>query len=313
MKRILFMLYLLIALILIVPGQKKGDTLSRLESAPRVMAILPSQNNPFWSGVWAGIHQSIPYASFVLTEYDYEISDAETLLQLLDLAENVSPDGLILAPQVTLSASFYQKLKTLKEKGVKVIILNTDIDKEDYYDTFLGIDNIDAGIILGQYLALNLKPDQEILEIHNPPPFSNTLQDRIDAFHAAMEQEGLLSRVHTLETLLEYPKGIQDILSALQNNENLRYLVTMGPTYTLYAASAVNMMDLPYKVTVLGFGETQEALEYVEQGAIEVLFMQANTQLGQRSVQIMEQLLTGENTLKRYRIDINLITKQNIS
>ena len=93
MKRILFMLYLLIALILIVPGQKKGDTLSRLESAPRVMAILPSQNNPFWSGVWAGIHQSIPYASFVLTEYDYEISDAETLLQLLDLGKTSLQTG----------------------------------------------------------------------------------------------------------------------------------------------------------------------------------------------------------------------------
>lgn len=64
---------------------------------------------------------------------------------------------------------------------------------------------------------------------------------------------------------------------------------------------------------MLGFGETQKAQEYVEQGEIEVLFMQANTQLGQRSVQIMEQLLTDGETQKRYGIDVNLITKQNIS
>ena len=51
----------------------------------------------------------------------------------------------------------------------------------------------------------------------------------------------------------------------------------------------------------------------MEQGEIEVLFMQANTQLGQRGVQIMEQLLTDGETQKRHGIDVNLITKQNIS
>lgn len=122
-----------------------------------------------------------------------------------------------------------------------------------------------------------------------------------------------MSWIRTLKTVTEYPQGLQDILGALENTKNLRYLVTVGPTYTLYAANALTLADLSPEVTVLGFGETQKAQEYVEQGEIEVLFMQANTQLGQRSVQIMEQLLTDGETQKRYGIDVNLITKQNIS
>ena len=312
MKRIFFILYLLVILILIVPGQKKGNTLSELESSPRVMAILPTSANPFWNGVWAGIRQNIPYASFVLTEYDYEISDADTLLQLLDLAENVSPEGLILAPKAALSSSFYQKLQALRDQGVKIVVLDTDIE-EDYYDAFLGIDNTAAGKTLGQYLVSNLKPGENVLEIYSKSLLNETTQDRLDAFHDVMAQAGLLSWIRTLETVTEYPQGLEDILGALENTKNLRYLVTVGPTYTLYAANALTLADLSPEVTVLGFGETQKAQEYVEQGEIEVLFMQANTQLGQRSVQIMEQLLTDGETQKRYGIDVNLITKQNIS
>lgn len=312
MKRILFMLYVLVILILIVPGQKKADTLSSLENSPRVMAILPSQDNPFWSSVWTGLRQNTPYASFGLTEYDYEISDTETPLQLLDLAGKVSPDGLILAPQTASSAAFYQKLKALRDKGVKIVVLDTDIE-EDYYDAFLGIDNADAGKLLGQYLAANLHPGQEVLEIHNTAPLSQAICDRIDAFYSAVEQEGLSSRIHTLEANTEYPGGMLAILEALESMENVRYLVAAGPLHTLYAANLLDIKGLSPGVTVLGFGETQEALEYVEQGEIEVLFMQENTQLGQRSVQIMEQLLEGEKPQKRYAIDVNLIISQNLS
>lgn len=120
MKRIFYIFYLLVILILIVPGQKKADALSNLENAPRVAAVLPSRDNLFWSDVWASLQKNMPYASFHLTEYDYEISDTsdtKTLLQLLDLVENVSPNGLILAPHVTPSAPLYQKLKALREKG----------------------------------------------------------------------------------------------------------------------------------------------------------------------------------------------------
>ncbi len=309
MKRYLLFAYLFIILVLMIPWTQWNQSLSDLKNDLRVMAILPLENNPFWKGVWNGIRESAQEASFLLSEYEF--SDTQEAIQLLDIATKTDIDGLLLAPKVSLDQTFYEKLGQLRDKGVKVAILDTDIEAE-YYDAFVGIDNSEAGTVLGEYLVSKLQPEQKILEIHGISPLSNNMQERIDAFHSVMEREGIRSQIETLEAASGYLQGTQNILKILQQSDDFMYLVAVGPGYTLYAASAVVMAEMSDKLDVIGFGETEEALQYVEHGVIEALFVQANTQLGKKGVQIMEQLLLGEKTEKRYDIDINLVTAENV-
>ncbi len=309
MKRYLLAAYLFIILLFLIPWEWSGDAVSDLQKTPRVTVILPMEDNPFWKGVWNGIRESAQEASFLISEYEF--SDTDEALRLLDIAAATQIDGLILAPKISVDQTFYTKLAEIREKGVKVAILDTQI-KEAYCDAFVGIDNTDAGTALGEYLVSRLEPGQKILEIHGELPLSNNMQERIDAFHAVMEREDMMGQIHTLEASEGYLRATQDILSALQGSEEFRYLVAVAPGYTLYAAGAAEMAEMENKPKVIGFGETEEAMRYAEDGVIEALFMQANTQMGEKGVRIMERLLQGEQTEKRHDIDINLATAESL-
>lgn len=309
MKRFLFFFYFAIVIILVIPWEGSDNSFSDDTKKDRVMAVLPDQSNLFWRGVWDGLRQNEEETSFSISEYEF--SDTEEVLQLLDIAYHTEVDGIIFGPKISQSDSVYESLKKLKQKGVKIIVLDTELDTE-YYDVFVGIDNANAGRTLGQYLCSKLQPNQQVIAIRSARKLSDTMQERMGAFHEIMEQKNVSNQIRIVEVSLDNPNGIQDILNILSRLDTSVYLVAMGPTYTLYAAEAVAMAGVSDKVQVVGFGETEEALQYVKDNIIEALFVQEHIQLGRKSVMIMEKLLSGQPVTADHDIAIHLVTVDNI-
>lgn len=47
-------------------------------------------------------------------------------------------------------------------------------------------------------------------------------------------------------------------------------------------------------MTVVGFSETEEAFSYTQEGVIDALFTQDNEELGWKSVELVEELVSGK-------------------
>lgn len=277
----------------------------------RVMAILPQENNPFWKDVWNGIREETQKASFALSEYEF--SDISEENMWLDIASKTEADGILLCPKGTLDDEFYRKLEELRQKGTKIAILDTDIP-EEYRDAFLGIDNYVAGKTLAYYLCNQLEPKQHVVLLRTGDPLSSVLQARINGFQAVMEEKQLSEYVQVVETLLDTYIDIEDIVDVLTQYDTPIYLVAIGPNNTLKAANIVSMSNLSSHVSIIGFGETEEAFKYVENGTIQALIVQDNFDMGKKGVEIMEGLLKEDGTVSDIEdITISMVTSENIS
>ena len=282
-----------------------------IEKEFRVMAILPVEHNVFWENIWASIRDEAENSSFMLSEYEF--SDIKDAGWILDLAEETKPDGILLCPKGTLSDSIFEQLARLKQQGCKIVLLDTQIPAA-YYDVFVGIDNQAAGAAAAQYVCQQHTKQQPIIQVHNVfPPYPSTTQERIRGFHSVMEQNHLTPLLHDLITTSDASPGIPDIKNALQSYELPLFLIGFSPGFTLKAAFTVAASGLSDQIHVIGFAESPEALQYVQDGVIQALFIQDTRQLGQKSAEIMQQLLSGASVFAEYYIDVTLVTSENVS
>lgn len=287
-----------------------ADMEKEQKDGPRVMAILPMEHNLFWDDVWEGLRTEAEQSAYGLSEYEFE--DIEEEQQLLDIAARTKADGILLCPKHTPDMKFYEQLSGLREEGVKIAILDANISPA-YYDAFIGIDNYAAGEQIAQYICDRAEPGVPIVLVRNNSALSVTIQKRMDGFYSVMKKNNHLSDICPLETSSDVTRGISDIQDILRGYDTPFYVAALGPNHTLKSAYAVATSELSDLAHVVGFGETEEALHYVDTGIIEALFMQDNVMLGQRSAQIMEDLLLDAAPVSRdNKIKLTMVSAENI-
>lgn len=306
-----FVSFLCLVAVIFFINFKEPDRMAAkvMEKEKRVMAILPSENNLFWEDVWESIREETEDSSFMLSEYDF--SDIEEEKMLLDMAERTEADGILLCPKNTPDMEFYLRLMRLKRKDIKVVVLDAGIAPA-YYHAFIGIDNYAMGEQIAQYICGHLEPGQPIILVRNNESLSVTMQKRMDGFYSVMKKNNLVSRIYTLETSSDTASGIAAIRDFLYEFDEPIYLAALGPNHTLKSAYAVAVSEMEDRVHIVGVGETEEALRHVENGTIRSLIVQDNRMLGQKSVQVMDRLLLGEMVSYDNKIDVAVITKENV-
>lgn len=312
-RRLLFICFFAVIIIFLL-GDPPAVSPDDIHKEYRVTAILPPENNLFWRGVWSGVRTAAQESSFSLSEYEFsdiENSNMEDAVRMLDIALQTKADGVLLCPKGNLSDAFYDRLKALWKQGTEILILDTKISSE-YCDAFIGMNNEDAGAAVARYLCEQGDTGSPVILIHSNLHPETTVK-RIEGFYSYMEEQQASFQISELITTSDIPSGIRDILDFIETYDTPVYLVGFTPGYTLNAAYAVSSSHQSDKARVVGLAETAEALQYVADGAIQALFVQDNYDLGKKAVDIMEQLLTGEAVPEINRIDVELVTRENVS
>lgn len=276
------------------------------------MAMLNPEGDLFWRNVWQGVRDGSDDAPYALSEYEYGFSAAAEENELLDIALRTNADGILLHPKDTLNTEFYARLAAAKQQGMKIVLIDGNISTEDY-DVFVGIDNVKIGADIADYISNQFESDQRILVLLNENGLSSALQDRVNGFFSAVNEKSLSVEIYTMETSSNISQGLPDIQNFLLENK-ITYLIAFSSTTTLKAAGAVSMSGLAQEVNVIGFGENAEALQYVENKIIHVLFVQDSYQMGKKSAEIMGQLLSGKKTVpSENKIDVYPVTFHNVA
>lgn len=304
--------FLAAAVLLFILLFKTDSPPSAAQKDYRVMAILNPEGNLFWKTVWQGLRDGAGDSSFALSEYEF--SDIAEENRLLDIALRTKADGILLHPKASLNDEFYEKLSSARAMGIKIVVLDADISVPDY-DAFVGIDNTEIGAAVAEYISERFEENQAILVLRNDSTLSNTMQDRLDGFYASARENGLAPAITVLETSPDSSQGITELQNVLLSTDGTVYLVAFGPNTTLKAAGVVALSDLSGRVHLVGFGETEEALQYVKSGVIQALFVQDNYHMGKASAEIMERLLQNSGTLPfiNQKINITLVTPENVA
>lgn len=308
MKRILY--FFLLVCVMVSLNGCRFDGGQNESISYRVAAILPQNNKiratDFWKEVWNGVHDGADSFGFELSEYSSD--SVSGILERVEIALLAKVEGMILFTSDSANKELLALVNTARRSGVKVVIVDTDIGEENY-DAFVGIDNEEAGRQLAAYLMQSYQEGQEILALN--PEASGAVEKRKDAFLSFLEEKGLQDHVLTVSLQEENEERLLDMQQALDRAEKVKWMVSFDPSCTIQAAETLSRLKLAPELSLIGFGESDSAEEYMENQIISALLVQDNYNMGLLATEKMKKLLDGEELKeKQYYVDSRLLTSR---
>lgn len=270
----------------------------------RISAVLP-QEPEFWEQMMDGVRDGAKEENAALSEY--LSTQKYGILSRFQIAEEANVDGMILFSSDNTDSALLQEIKTARENGKKIVMVDSDIG-EDYYDEFVGIDNAADARKLAAWLTEQMREQDRFLVIHVEA--SEAVAQREQAFCEYMEQNDMDGRMVKVSLEGKQDANILQLQKELERDGMIRWIVSFTPTETLQAAEMLSRQKTD-QVSVAGFGESEQSRAYLESGEIAALLVQDNYEIGRYAVKDMIKLLDGEQQNDKYRyVKSELITKE---
>lgn len=282
------------------------------KTTERIAVILPKEDtNPFWKTVWDGVRDCSEEKEIWLSEYQYDSFSDDNVENLLEMTILSKTDAIILRASDYTSDRMKNLLKNAKEEEIAIILIDSDTQQE-LRDIFVGVDNIEVGKKAASTLIEHYQP-KRILEIRNDGnPTSVVMREQ--AFYEWMQSINKEDMISSIVLSGAEQVRYQTAQKFLMETEKGDAIVCFGANTTLIAAKTIERLGMQDTIFLMGFGESEEAIEYVKSGEIDLLFAQENYKMGYKAVECAIQILKDDKIQDRDNTYINIvaITKEEI-
>jgi ribose transport system substrate-binding protein len=261
--------------------------------------ILNNGNSPFWDAARVGMEEAAK--DFKLEQAGlraaFEDNDATPKGQLDKLRQFASQADIAAVAVSAIDArndAIADQLRKLRDKGVKVITVDSDLDRDRCRDArfaFIGTDNLVGGRELG-VCAKYLCPDGGGYVTFVGRRGAQNAIERVKGFG-----EGAGSKIKLLDNMEDKndrPKAKANVRQALAKHpDDLKVLVGIWSYNAPAIASVVG--DLPKEkrraLTVVAFDAEPGAITAMDDGHIDAMVVQNPYEMGYQGVRLMKALV----------------------
>lgn len=219
-------------------------------------------------------------------------------------------DAIILSPvdweKITSS------LKELKDAGVRIINVDTQVKEMDYVDAYVGSDNYEAGYICGQDL-IEKCPDGGKIAILECPT-QNSINDRITGFEEAISKaEKGFEVVARVDTTGEFERALEESKEILAEHPDIVAIMCGNDQTAVGAITSVNVAKLD-KVLIYGVDGSPDIKKELQKADTQVAGTAAQSpiHMGQDAAEITYKMLTGQKYEKETYEEVFMINKDNV-
>ncbi|MEZ5668529.1 MAG: substrate-binding domain-containing protein [Alphaproteobacteria bacterium] len=201
-----------------------------------------------------------------------------------------------------------------KEAGIPVIAIDAQIPEGDN-DSFIGVDNMQAGRDIGQhfvdYVAANMGGSATVGIVGALNSFIQN--QRLDGFVEVVEASG--ADITFLDTVDGQNK--QDVaLTAAENlmtaNPAMNAIYATGEPALIGAIAAVESQGMTDQVKVFGWDLTAQAVKGIDEGWVAAVVQQSPYGEGEAAVEAAMTLIGGGTVEPIVFIPIDIVTKDNV-
>ncbi|MDO5589468.1 MAG: sugar ABC transporter substrate-binding protein [Lachnospiraceae bacterium] len=219
-------------------------------------------------------------------------------------------DAIVLSPvdweKITPS------LKKLKEAGVKIINVDTQVKEMSYVDAYVGSDNKNAGYICGEDL-IEKCPNGGTVAILECPT-QNSMNDRITGFEEAISKaEKGFEVVERADTNGEFNKALKEIEAILKKHPKLTAIMCGNDQVAVAAKTAVNVAGND-KVIIYGVDGSPDIKKELKkrENQIAGTAAQSPINMGKQAGKTAVDILDGKDYEKEVYEDVFMINKDNV-
>lgn len=271
--------------------------------------VSPLVSHEYWIAVEQGVlHGAEEQGVNVNVLGDTKV-DVDVMVKYIDTAIASRVDGII---TMALSpAAIGPAIDRAVEAGIPVVLVDTDAP-DSKRAAYVGTSNYDAGFEAGTAMIEATGGNAKIGIIRGTVG-QETDNDRIRGFEDAIkDQTGM--EILTVEAcnsdMLTGTQKAQDMLKAYPE---MTAIFGSEGTGAVAAGKVLEEQGLSGSITVIGFDDTAECLDYIRQGVVWGTIVQKPDFMGRKAVELLTRINNGEE-IEETVIDsgVTLVTDENV-
>lgn len=265
--------------------------------------------NPYFITFEHAVRELLEAEGYELITKDPGTDQEKQNTQLTEMIEE-GIEAVILSPvnweEVTPA------LKKLKESGVKIINVDTQVKEMDYVDAYIGSDNHSAGVLCGEDLLKRCPEGGKIAILECPT--QNSINDRITGFEEVLATaEKGFEVVAREDTGGEFARALEASERILAENPDLAAIMCGNDQLAVGAKTAVNVAKLK-DVLIYGVDGSPDIKKELKKHDTQIAGTAAQSpiNMGKSSARLAINILTGNSYEKETYEEVFMINKDNV-
>ena len=264
------------------------------------LIFLTNGDDPFWDACNAGLQEGaklfgIESKGLVAVMEKNNGTAQGQIEKLRQFASQSDIAGVAISVIQADNAAIIEEMKKLADKGVKVITVDSDVDRARFRDArpyYIGTDNIVGGRLLGaaagKILAARNVTSGGYVQFAGFTDVDNA-RARMDGFKEAVGSA--YTELDRMPDGMEGAKARDNVRTALVNHQDLVALVGIWAYDAPAIAEVVKEREVRAKTTVVTFDAQAIALEHMGNGLIDAMVVQNPFEMGSQTVRLFVAML----------------------
>ena len=262
----------------------------------------------FWKMVRAGALFACNEEGIRLTiEGPQQEEDIDTQIGIMEKLLHTRPSAIILA------ATDYDKLVPVSKKATseKIPLITVDSGiNSDAPASFIATDNVHAGEKAGRKIIDLLKPGSHVVLMNFIKGTSTAIEREKGVKKALLDSKIIIDGVLYCNNIRE--KATELTLDVFKKNRHLKGIIALNDPSTVGVARAIKKLGQKGKIKIIGFDNSIEEIEYLEEGLIDALVVQKPFNMGYLSVKTAIKSIRSESVAKNIDTGSNVVTLENM-
>lgn len=291
---------------LAVLDRNKDLSLTQTESAHKFGATYMTMNNPFFEVIDETIRATVESNGDILITRDPALDAVRQTQQIYELIDE-GVEAIFIAP-----VDFEKIIPAIeygREKGIKIILVDTEIYDESLADCIVVSDNYYAGVICAEYLLDRKTKGRILIFEHSTTKSSN---DRVKGFVDTIEANGNFEIADRLESAGQLEIAMPLMIEELKKGTEFDVIFSINDVGALGAMAALKDYGRLDGISVLGVDGAPEAKSMIKEGIMLATAAQYPTEIGQNAVDQLYNMIEGRDVEKKIKVSVNLINIENI-
>ena len=272
-------------------------------SGPKRLIFITNGDDPYWDACNAGLIEGAKQFGIesqglrVVMEKNNATAQGQ-IEKLRQLGSQSDVAGVAISVIQAENAAIVEEMKNLAAKGVKVITVDSDVNRETYRDArsfFIGTDNIKGGRLLGTAARTLLegrgKTSGGYVQFAGFTDNDNA-RARMNGFKESIGSG--FTEADRMSDEMDLSKARDNVRTALVNHPDLMALVGIW-AYNAPAIAEVAMeRGVRDRLTIITFDAQAAALNHMADGKIDAMVVQNPFDMGVQTVRLLRAMLAGD-------------------
>lgn len=286
---------------------KNNDfSLTQRENVHKFGATYMTMNNPFFEVINETIRATVESNGDILITRDPALDAVRQTQQIYDLIEE-DVEAIFIAP-----VDFEKIIPAIeygREKGIKIIFVDTEIYDESLADCIVVSDNYYAGVLCGEHL-LQKRAEGKIMIFEHPRTKSSN--DRVEGFVDTIQGNGNFEIVDRLDYAGQLEIAMPLMIEELKKGTDFDVVFSINDVGALGVMAALKDYGRLDGIAVLGVDGAPEAKSMIKEKIMLATSAQYPSEIGQNAVEQLYNMIEGRPVEKKIKVSVDLISEENI-